>query len=394
MGSCGLYVHVPFCAAKCGYCDFLSVVPGGGAAMTGLIARVIEELRSRVSESRRRADTIYVGGGTPTVLGEGDLGNLLRTAAGAADARLREFSVEANPESLTASKVAILARHGVNRVSLGAQSFQDRELRILGRIHQAAATAGAVEIIRRNGIQRVSLDLLFGIPGQTPASWRDSLSRAVDLGVDHVSCYGLTYEPGTRLAELMDGGTVTPCDERLEAQMYLQAIDQLSAAGFEHYEISNFAREGGRCEHNMLYWQGKPYIGVGPSAAGYLDGRRYRNVADITEYIRSVDGAGRAEAESETLAGTALAGEMTMLGLRLIEGLDPSALRRRCGVDIVAACTETLRRFAEQGLLQVSPDRIALTRQGLLVADTITAELLAALDGPLPSSIDRHRAAR
>jgi len=358
------------------------------------MARVTKELRSRVSESRRLADTIYVGGGTPTVLGEGDLGNLLRIAAGAADAHVCEFSVEANPESLTASKVAILAGHGVTRVSLGAQSFQDRELQLLGRIHRAAATVGAVETVRRNGIQRVSLDLLFGIPGQTPSSWRDSLRRAVDLGADHVSCYGLTYEPETRLTELTKRGVVTPCGERLEAEMYLQAIDQLTAAGFEHYEISNFAREGGRCEHNMLYWQSKPCIGVGPSAAGYLDGRRYRNVADITEYIRRVDGTGRAEAESETLAGTTLAGEMTMLGLRLIQGLDPSAVRRRSGVDIVASCAETLDRFAEQGLLHVSPDRIALTRQGLLVADTITTELLCALDEALRSSVDRHRASR
>ena len=394
MGSCGLYVHVPFCAAKCGYCDFFSVVPGAPAATTGLMTRVIEELRSRVSESRQLADTIYIGGGTPTVLGEGDLGNLLRIAAAAADGRPSEFSVEANPESLTASKAAILARHGVTRVSVGAQSFQDRELRILGRIHGAAATVDAVEILRTNGIQRVSLDLLFGIPRQTPSSWRDSLRRAVDLGADHVSCYGLTYEPGTRLTELTNRGTVRRCGEQLEAQMYLQAIDELSAAGFEHYEISNFARDGGRCEHNMLYWQSKPCIGVGPSASGYLDGRRYRNVADIIEYTRRVDGTGRAEAESETLAGAALAGEMTMLGLRLIEGLDPSAVRRRSGVDIVAACAGTLTRFVGQGLLHVSPHRIALTREGLLVADTITAELLAALDGPPPGSINRYRAAR
>ena len=381
MGICGLYIHIPFCNARCGYCDFFSVVPGSPDASAGLVDALVKELRHRTSEPGTAIDTIFVGGGTPTVLAEADLERLLHAAA-ERGGPVGEFTVEANPESLTGAKAAVLAAAGVNRISIGAQSFADPELRVLERLHNARQIADAVQIARRHGIPRIGLDLIFGVPGQTPASWGESLRQAVDLEVEHVSCYGLTYEHGTRLARSAAEGRIRPCEEELEAAMYLHAIDVLTAAGFEHYEISNFARPGGRCRHNMIYWRSEPFLGVGPSAAGCPDGRRYRNVADIDEYIRRIEQTGCAEEESEHLRGAALAGEMTMLGLRLIEGLDVAAVRQCTGVDVFTACTEVLTRHADRSLIEARPDRIALTRDGLLVADTIIADLMAALDVP------------
>jgi oxygen-independent coproporphyrinogen-3 oxidase len=343
-----------------------------------LVDALLSELRHRTSPPDTSVATVFVGGGTPTVLAEPDLKRLLLAAAPCAGAG-GEFTAEANPESLSQAKAAVLAAAGVNRISIGAQSFVDAELRVLERLHNARQIADAVQTARRHGILRIGLDLIFGVPGQTLTSWSESLRQAVDLGIEHVSCYGLTYEHGTRLARSAAEGRVQPCEEELEAAMYLHAIDTLTAAGFEHYEISNFARPGGRCRHNLVYWRSEPYIGVGPSAAGCLDGRRYRNVADIDEYVRRIEQTGCAEEESECLGGAALAGEMTMLGLRLIEGLDTAVVLKRTGVDVAAVCAAVLARDADQGLIRIRPDRIALTREGLLVADTIIADLLGEL---------------
>lgn len=380
MGLCGLYIHVPFCTAKCGYCDFYSIVPDAGRALDPLVDRLRRELELRVGRSSPRPETVFVGGGTPTVLPVPSLAALLVAASTAAAHPPVEFTVEANPESLDAAKAELLAASGVDRVSIGAQSFQADELRFLERIHTVRQTETAVETARRAGIGRINLDLIFGIPGQTRASWRDSLRRAVDLGVEHVACYGLTYEPGTRLTGRLRRGAVQRCDEDLEADLYAAAIDALAEAGFEQYEISNFARPGGRCRHNLVYWQGGSYIGVGPSAAGYLDGVRYRNVADVDRYVRMIDELGHAAVETERVTGITLAGETAMLGLRLIEGIDVAAFLSRTGLDPLTAFARTLEACAHQGLLDVSASRIALSRRGLLVADTILVDMLAELD--------------
>jgi oxygen-independent coproporphyrinogen-3 oxidase len=380
MGLCGLYIHVPFCTARCGYCDFYSVVPDVGRAAAPLVDRLQRELELRVRPGPTRPDTVFVGGGTPTVLPRASLAALLAAASEAAVTPPVEFSVEANPESLDGAKADTLAAAGVDRVSIGAQSFHEVELRFLERIHTVRQTETAVETARRAGIGRINLDLIFGIPGQTRASWRDSLQRAVDLGVEHLACYGLTYESGTRLTGRLQRGLVRRCDEDLEADLYDDAIDALAEAGFEQYEISNFARPGGRCRHNLVYWQGGSYVGVGPSAAGYVDGVRYRNVADVDEYLRMIDECGHAEVERERVTGITLAGEAVMLGLRLIDGIDVPAFARRTGIDPFIAFARTLDAYGQQRLLDVSASRIALTRRGLLVADTILTDMLAELD--------------
>lgn len=383
MASLALYIHVPFCRARCGYCDFFSVADAPTRTVKRLVDALIAELATRKPAVPDGPTTVFVGGGTPTVLPNGDLVRLLRAAL-AGSSLPSEVTVEANPESVSPTACETLAGCGVNRLSIGAQTFDAGELKFLERIHDVPAINTAVRRARQAGIHNLSLDLMFGIPGQTAESWARSLKQAIELEVDHLSCYGLTYEHGTRLTRALHAGEVSRCDEDLEAELYLQAIDTLAAAGYEQYEISNFARPGRACRHNLAYWRNAPSIGIGPSAAGYLDGRRYRNVADLDEYVRRVEQIGLAEESSETLSGTELAGELVMLGLRMRDGLDMSEVHSRSGVDVRTAFSRILTDLEKRSLLQVFGDRVVLTRQGLLVADAVITDLMAVLD-------DRHR---
>lgn len=376
---CGLYVHIPFCETKCGYCDFFSVALKGRE--TGpLVDRVTRELRTRLGGGSLVVSTVFCGGGTPTLLPVEELGNLLRAIGSvvAVDG-LVEFTVEANPATVDDKKAALLVRHGVTRVSMGAQSFLPTELATLERIHSPEDIAPSVETLRRNGVRQVNLDLIFGIPGQTLGTWAESLRRAIRLGPDHIACYGLTYEPATRLTAQFRVGRITPCDEKPEAEMYLQAVDTLAEAGYEQYETSNFARPGCQCQHNLIYWRNEPYIGVGPSAAGCVDGRRYKNVADVGGYIRAIDTQGHAETESETIDREMLATEMILMQLRLLEGLSIEAFRGRVGIDPATAFGEALGQMVELGFVVITATHIALTREGRLVSDAVMRELASAM---------------
>ncbi len=370
----GLYVHVPFCAAKCGYCDFNSHVPSPGEPQAWLEALTLE-LQARRREAPGEIATIFVGGGTPTSLPDPLLARLLALIAGTAPAP-DEFTVEANPETLCPDDIAILAAAGVNRVSLGAQSFLPGELAMLGRRHSPDDVVRSVEALRAAGIANLNLDLIFGIPGQTPDSWRESLGRALDLAPEHLACYGLTYEPGTPLAARRDAGLVTPVNEDDEADMYLACVRTLTAAGLEQYEISNFARPGRACRHNLRYWDNRPVIGVGPGAAGYLNGRRWKNVSDVARYVACLKSGRSCEAQSETLSRRARAGETAMLALRKVEGIDADGFAAATGYDPFELFAEPVARYRDAGLLSVDGRRIALTDAGRLVADHVLADFL------------------
>lgn len=377
MNHCGLYIHTPFCETKCGYCDFYSVALKDRP--TAPLVRALEtELRRRVVGTPMRISTVFVGGGTPTLLPPGDLNALFGLLAELLDGHpVTEFTVEANPATVDAQKLRILTAAGVDRISMGAQSWHEAELATLERLHSPADIAPGVELIRRHGVKRLNLDLIFGIPGQTMESWSQSLDRTMALGVDHISCYGLTYEPATKLTAQLKAGSITPCDEEIEAAMYLNAIDALQAAGYEQYEISNFAQPGQECRHNLIYWRNEPYIGVGPSAAGYIGGRRYKNIADVGGYVRGMRDEGHAEAESEHIIGPALAGETIMMQLRLNEGVDLDALRRRTGIDPLDTMHMSLERHRAAGLVTIDGARLKLTRTGRLVSDAIIADFFA-----------------
>lgn len=379
---CALYVHIPFCETKCGYCDFYSVAlkdrdPGP------LVSRLLCELRTRVDQAHATGyavQTVFFGGGTPTLLPFDQLRELLQTVRElvAADPVV-EFTVEANPATVDDGKAALLTEHGVTRVSMGAQSFFPAELAALERLHTPEDIAPSVATLRRHGLDNFNLDLIFGIPGQTPVTWGESLRRAMDLAPQHIACYGLTYEPGTRLTAQQRVGHVVACDENTEAELYLLALETLSGAGFDQYETSNYARPGRECRHNLMYWRNRPYIGVGPSAAGCLSERRHKNVPDIAAYIRLMDERGHAEMESEVVAPEMLMLELPMMQLRLVEGLSIGDFVARTGVDPRAVFHEPLERFLAGGQVTVSESHIALTREGRLLSDAILRELAGAL---------------
>jgi len=375
-------VHIPFCETKCGYCDFYSVALKGRD--TGpLVEAVIHECGMRLADPSREVRTVFLGGGTPTILPADRLAVLLEALRRRVPAEdLADFTVEANPATVDDQKARLLAEAGVKRVSLGAQSFFPRELDTLERIHSPDDIAPSVETLRRNGILQVNLDLIFGIPGQTMDSWGESLRRAVELLPNHVACYGLTYEPLTRLTALRDHGRLIPCDESLEADMYLLAMDVLESAGLAQYETSNFATPGCQSEHNLMYWRNRPYLGVGPSASGCRDGRRYKNVADVNTYVRLMNERGHAEAEVESIDTEMLMIEMVMMQLRLVEGLSLVAYRERTGADPLELFGSVIDRFSGHGVLEVSETRMALTRRGRLLADEVIRELACACRAP------------
>lgn len=347
-----------------------------------LVDCIGRELRERVSGCAYRVDTVFFGGGTPTILPLNELARLLSFVHEAVDVRrLEEFTVEANPATVDDAKAELLVSTGVTRVSMGAQSFFPDELATLERLHSPEDIAPSVATLRRHGVGQINLDLIFGIPGQSLESWSESLTRAIDLGPDHVACYGLTYEPGTRLTAMRRHGRMTPCDEDLEADMFLRTMETLESAGYRQYEISNYAKPGCECRHNLIYWRNDPYIGIGPSAAGCVDGRRYKNVADVAGYVRLMDRDGNAEAESEIIDNDMLIVELLMMQLRLNEGLSIATFRERIGVDPRNLFGKTLTRLVDMGLVAVSQTNIVLTHLGRLAANSVIADL-AALNSP------------
>jgi oxygen-independent coproporphyrinogen-3 oxidase len=387
MTPAALYVHVPFCSAKCGYCDFYSHPPAPHQPAR-LVRALLAELDASPLGARPSlaARTIFIGGGTPTVLPLADFRRLFK-ALGAIARRdaVPEFTVEVNPATADPEKVAILRDAGVNRISLGAQSFQPAELAVLDRKHAPDDIEKCSNLFDRVHFEHLSLDLIFGIPGQTPESWQDSLRQAVALGADHVACYSLTYEPGTPLHARLAAGAVTPLDDQTEAALYEQAIDTLTAYGFEHYEISNFARPAARCQHNLAYWRNDPYLGVGPSAVSYLDGQRITNIAYTETYIARIDAVRSPVADTERLDPLPAAGELAMLQLRLTDGIDIALFRARTGFDPLVMFDGVIRQHAVGGRLVVTKNAIRLTRAGLLVADSVMADFVAAAaeaDGP------------
>ena len=370
-----LYVHVPVCRTRCGYCDFYSEVLDETRAPV-LVDALLAELAAWVRRVPLRLDTIYVGGGTPTVLPLRELHRLLDAARALAEPTGVEFTVEANPATVTGEVAEALVGAGVNRVSLGAQSFILDELRALDRRHAPEQVGQTVATCRHAGISQVSLDLIFGIPGQTLRSWEESLTRTLELEPEHVSCYGLTYEAGTPLAGRLELGEVERVDEDVEADMYELILDRLPAAAWGHYEISNFARPGAECRHNLRYWHNEPYLGVGPSAAGFVDEVRYKNVADTAAYVAAIEAGRSAWCEEERLPAERRARETAMLELRLMEGIDRGRFAARYGQDPVEFFAEAVARNVANGLLAVDAQAVRLTRRGVLLANRVCADFL------------------
>ncbi len=377
-----LYVHIPFCARHCAYCDFnVSVEPSGSPriqATVDAIQRDIERAASHVhAGGARSVATIFFGGGTPTALSGEQLASLLDTIRACFSVRPdAEISSEANPGSSDAAKFARMREAGFNRLSIGVQAFDDRLLTALDRSHTAGEADHAFATARAAGFQNVSLDLMFGLPSQTLPLWRASLERAIALDPDHLSLYALTLEPGTRFERLYAGGKLSLPDEDDELAMYEEAITTLADAGLHHYEVSNFARPGFRSRHNQVYWRNEEYLGVGPGAVSYLGGRRWKREKLPQRYIDAVAEGRDLAVDSEQVGSGVSLAETMMLGLRLREGLEFARVRARHGVDPRAHFAAEIAALQARGLLEQGSERLVLTHQGLLLAnDALTSFL-------------------
>jgi oxygen-independent coproporphyrinogen-3 oxidase len=367
------YIHVPFCTHRCGYCSFTLI-----ANRADLVDRYLLALERELSwlGSPQPVETLFIGGGTPTFLSAPALTRLLQLVR----ARFPllagyEFSVEANPDGLDAERMAVLADHGVTRISLGAQSFDPAKLRALERAHSPADVRKSVDLARRK-MRSVSLDLIFGAPGETIESWRSDLDAAISVSPDHVSTYGLTYEQGTTFWSRRRKRELVPADEELERSLYADAIDRLTAGGFEHYEVSNFARAGHRCRHNEVYWAGQPYFAAGPGAARYVGGWREINHRSTTTWMARVLADKSPVAEAERLSPEDRAREALVLGLRKLEGVSLADFGRATGFEVDELVGKPLAQYLDQGLLSRRSGRLQLTREGLFVSDAIWPHFL------------------
>jgi len=367
------YIHVPFCRRRCGYCNFTVIAKRDDLIDDYLRAIEIELSWLGVSHP---VETLFFGGGTPTHLSPEQLDRFFEIVLKQFPlAHGAEMSVEANPEDIGTEKVDVLAAHGVNRVSLGVQSFHDAKLKTLERGHSSEQVAQCIDLLRPQ-IKSVSLDLIFGTPDETLSEWKRDLELAISLSPDHMSTYGLTYEPGTQFHVRRDKQDLQQLPEDTEREMYEHAIDSLTSAGFEHYEVSNFAKPGSRCRHNEAYWLCNEFYGVGPGASSYVAGVRRANHRSTTTYLKKVlDGVSPVE-EADELSETDRAHERLVFGLRRLEGVDRTDFRSATGTDVTELAGENLAWLADEGLLEINDNRVRLTRKGLLVSDSIWPYLL------------------
>lgn len=375
MSNCqAAYIHVPFCRHRCGYCNF-TLVAGRDDLIDAYLQALERELSLLVEP--RPVRTLFFGGGTPSHLNVHQLRRLGEIATRwfprLPDA---EVSLEANPEDLSVEKLDLLQQMGVNRLSLGAQSWNSEKLRTLDRTHDRATLEAVCEAARER-FASLAFDLIFAVPGETRAIWTDDLQQTVNQRPDHISTYGLTIERGTRFGSLHDKQKLIRLPEDDEAWMYETTIDTLTLAGWEHYEVSNFARAGHRCRHNEGYWMGREYFAAGPGAARFVDGRREMNHRSTTTYLQRVLAGRSPVADAEVIDRKEHARERMVFGLRRLEGLSADAFASETGYTLQQLGGAALETFCDHGFLTWTQDRLHLTRRGLLVSDSLWPEFLA-----------------
>jgi oxygen-independent coproporphyrinogen-3 oxidase len=376
----GLYVHVPFCAAICNYCNF-----NRGLFQAELKDRYVEAVCREIRLRARGvpADTIFFGGGTPSMLEPEEIGAIIQACRDSFDlAAGAEVTIEANPEGVTVERLEGFREAGVNRLSFGVQSFRDEELRRLTRLHGAVRAVTAFRESRAAGFDNVSLDLMMWLPQQTVAQWLESVDALIELGPDHASLYMLEVYPNSPLREQMARAewSVAPDDD--VADMYLQSMERLDRAGYEQYEISNVARPGRRSRHNLKYWTDGEWLGFGPGAHSTIDGMRTRNVSGTADYVEAVAPGGPLFAETRRLSPQERMEDALFTGLRLSEGLSVDAVRAHYGIDLWAEFGGELQPFRDLGWLIYDEGRLRLTRAGMLLAHEIMAVFIRPAQGP------------
>lgn len=373
----GVYVHIPFCASRCSYCDFYSTLKLETAGSHYVDALIGEAVLRRCELHGEAVRTLYLGGGTPSQLPLPLLSRLVEGLRGALDLHgVEEFTIEANPDDVTPEWCAALPALGVNRVSMGVQSFEDRILRAIGRRHTSQQVVKAVENLHDVGIGNISLDLIYGLPGQTLDSWAESVDRAIALAPRHVSAYWLTYEPGTRLWRQREQGEVAEVPEDVCIAMYHLLVKRLQEAGFEHYEISNFSLPGYHSRHNSSYWDGTPYLGLGAAAHSYDRNVRRSNPHDLYAYISCI-AAGKTACIEEEMTLWEHYDERVMLSLRTASGMDVERLRQEFGDELAGHFLHEVHRHIAAGNIRREGDsRYVLTTDGILLSDSVMRDLM------------------
>ena len=364
----GLYIHIPFCSSRCVYCGFYSTT--GLELRERYVDAVCKEIELRRSNNPIR--TIYLGGGTPSQLSTEQLKRILDSAyiynKVENDA---EVTIEMNPDDVNRETAEALRKLAVNRISMGAQTFDNERLKFLHRRHDASQVKGAVETLRQAGFRNISIDLMYGFPNQTLDEWKTDIEKALELDVEHISTYCLMYEEGTALYKLLEQGKVAEIDEELEREMYYTLINRLESAGYEHYELSNFARKGYRSRHNSSYWRGIPYIGIGAAAHSYDIKTRSWNIADISKYIAAME-QGKRLYDEEVIDTDTRYNDAITVELRTKEGLDLTTLSE----DQRQYCIANAQRHLDAHLLKLQDNHLALTKEGLFVSDMVMSNLM------------------
>lgn len=371
-----LYIHIPFCKRKCFYCNFYSDVYSQAAFASSYIDILIEQIKAL----EFAPSTIYIGGGTPTALDKELLAKLLYSLKGYAQ-DVSEFTVEANPESLGDEKIKLLIGSGVNRLSIGVQSIRDEKLKKLGRIHTAAGAIGAVCLASKRGFSNISIDLMFGVWAEKIESWKKELKDSLELPITHVSCYELTYEKNTPLFSALKNKSIVPLESDVAADMYEMAIDELGLRGIKQYEVSNFAAMGHECRHNINYWENNEYVGLGPSAVSYIEGRRSKNISDVNEYAKRFNKRRPLVESMEKLAPVKRAKETAAIKIRTRDGIGFDWFKAKTGFYFPELEKNALKELIEKGLIKYKKDNnipsgIELKRRGFLYCDTVSSALL------------------
>lgn len=364
----GLYIHIPFCKKKCNYCNFYSV-PIEDHQVISLCDCLIKELKTRLDDS---VDTIYIGGGSPSCIGTALIDFILQINEIVGD--VPEFTVEVNPHQASKALFKDLAKTGVNRISIGAQSFVQSELDLLGRNYQPQTIIEAVHNCHKSGIANISLDLIYAIPDQTLNSWDYTLSQAMELPVKHISAYALSYENGTPLMDMFNKGDIKKIDDEIDRMMYDKTIDTLRDHGFSQYEISNFAIDEFQCLHNLKYWDNDEYLGIGPAAGSYYKNQRTINVADVEKYMTIIQAEGTAYSYTETPNDLEFACQSAVLGLRKTKGIRLNEFYEKTGYDFMQLFEGQIEKHSSEKLLLLEPERVRLSRNAFAIADPILAD--------------------
>lgn len=380
MKTRGLYIHIPFCAKKCGYCDFTSLV-GNGTQIDDYLSYLDKEFSLyKAGNLIDDIETIFIGGGTPSILSAGQLERLFSIIGENVDlSKLREYTMESNPGSLTRDKLELMKAGGLNRLSIGLQASQDHLLKFLERIHTYEEFLESYRLARLVGFDNINIDLMFAFQGQTLEDWRETLERVVSLEPDHISAYSLIIEEGTKFFNMYEDGSLTDYDEDEYVQMYRYTIDYLADKGYGQYEISNFAKQDKECRHNLIYWDDREYYGLGLGSSGYLGGKRYTNYKNMFNYYKKLDAGEKPIAFEETISNREKLNEYLILGLRKIEGISRTKYLdrlKKIDEDKYKENIEIINSYIGSGHIIQEGDHIRLSQTGLEISDTISLDLL------------------